>query len=76
VTMTAASGYTLLKHASIMSGAEMLILLTGFVTSFVVAGAVIKFFMVYIQKHDFKLFAYYRIALGLIILVVFWLIKY
>jgi len=75
VTMTAASGYTLLKHASVMSGAEMLILLTGFVTSFVVAGAVIKFFMVYIQKHDFKLFAYYRIALGLIILVVFWLIR-
>lgn len=75
VTMAAASSYSLFKHGSTMSGSEIVLLLTGFVVSFLMAWLVIRFFMSYIQKHDFKLFAYYRIVLGLIILVVFWLIK-
>ncbi len=66
-TMLAASAYSLLKHGLTMTGSELIILIVGFITAFLTAWAVIKFFLSYIQKHDFKLFAYYRIALGLFI---------
>ncbi|MBL8029620.1 MAG: undecaprenyl-diphosphate phosphatase [Fibrobacteres bacterium] len=68
-TMTAASGYTLLKHGGAMTSIEMAALATGFVVSFFVAWAVISLFMNYIKKHDFRPFAYYRIALAVVILV-------
>ncbi len=67
-TMLAASAYSLLKYDLVLSVNEMLVLIVGFVTAFLTALAVIKFFLNYIQKHDFKVFAYYRIALGLVIL--------
>jgi undecaprenyl-diphosphatase len=54
---------------------EQLILLTGFVVSFVVAWVVIAGFMAYISKRDFKGFAYYRILLGLAVLVYFGFLK-
>ncbi len=67
-TMLAASAYSLLKYDLVLSVNEMLVLIVGFITAFLTALAVIKFFLNYIQKHDFKVFAYYRIALGLVIL--------
>ena len=70
-TMIAASGYSLLKHGSAMSLSELLILAVGFAVSFVTALGVIRFFLRYIQKHDFKVFGYYRMILGILIIVIF-----
>jgi undecaprenyl-diphosphatase len=47
---------------------EILILLTGMVVAFAVSVIVIKFLMGYIKKHDFKVFGWYRIVLGLLVL--------
>ncbi len=68
-TMIAASAYSLMKHASGMSVPEMEALAVGFVVSFLVAWAVIAAFMSYIRKKDFKPFGYYRIVLGIIVLI-------
>jgi undecaprenyl-diphosphatase len=70
-TMIAATGYSLLKHASVVNVSEMFILAVGFVTAFFVALAVIKFLISFIKYHDFKLFAYYRIVLGILVLIYF-----
>lgn len=43
----------------------MMILLVGMAVSFVVSVLVIKFLMNYIRKHDFKIFGWYRIVLGI-----------
>lgn len=67
-TMAAATGLDLIKTAGAFSGNDFVLLAIGFVMSFVVALGAIKFFLSYIQKHDFKLFAIYRIIIGLIIL--------
>lgn len=53
------------------TGMEVAILLTGMVVAFVVSVLVIKFLMGYIKKHDFKVFGWYRIVLGIIVLVYF-----
>lgn len=70
-TMVAASGYSLLKQGLSMTSSEVVILATGFITAFLVALGAIKFFMNYIQTRDFKLFAYYRIILGALIISYF-----
>jgi len=70
-TMVAASGYSLLKHGAAMSGPELVFLAVGFIISFFVALAVIRFFMNYIKRHDFKIFGYYRIGLGIIVILYF-----
>ncbi len=53
-----------------MSGMEITILAVGTITAFVVSVVVIKFFMGYIKKHDFKVFGWYRIALGALVLAI------
>jgi undecaprenyl-diphosphatase len=70
-TMVAASGYSLLKHGSTMTTAEFVILATGFITAFLTALVVIRFFVNYIQRHDLKPFGYYRIVLGVLIFIFF-----
>ncbi len=66
--MFGASALKLLKGASGMTSSEWGILLIGSVVSFLVSMVVIKFLLSYIRKHDFKVFGYYRIALGIIVL--------
>lgn len=61
----------LLKFGLAFTGSELAILLVGSVTAFFVSLFVIKFLMSYIKKHDFKLFGWYRIALGVIVLIYF-----
>ncbi|MBR2434773.1 MAG: undecaprenyl-diphosphate phosphatase [Lentisphaeria bacterium] len=70
-TMFAASGYTLLKHGAQVSGTEWIALAIGFVTAFLVAWGVIALFMKYIRKHDFKPFGWYRIALAIVVFVLY-----
>ncbi|MEF9990490.1 MAG: undecaprenyl-diphosphate phosphatase [Romboutsia sp.] len=70
-TMLGASALKLLKAGFAFSSTEWLILGTGSVVAFIVSIFAIKFLMDYIKKHDFKVFGYYRIVLGIIVLAYF-----
>ena len=50
---------------------QVAVLLVGMVVSFAVSIVAIKFLMSYIRKNDFKVFGYYRIALGVIVFLFF-----
>ena len=67
--MFGASLLKVVKFGFHFTGAEMTILLTGTVVSFLVSLVVVNFLMGYIKKHDFKVFGWYRIALGLVVLL-------
>ncbi len=67
-TMLGASALSLLKGFGGMTGEQWCALFVGFVTAFLVAWGVIAFFMDYIKKRDFKLFGWYRIVLGAVLL--------
>lgn len=69
--MFGASLLKLMKFGLAFSGAELSILLVGMVVAFAVSVAVIRFLMGYIKKHDFKVFGWYRIVLGIIVLLYF-----
>ena len=61
----------LLKFGFHYSQAEIVVLLVGVVVAFTVSLFVIKFLMQYIKKHDFKVFGWYRIILGVAMLAYF-----
>ncbi len=61
----------ILKFGLAFSGGEFVILLAGTITAFIVSVIVIKFLMGYIKKNDFKVFGYYRIVLGILVLLYF-----
>ena len=65
------SALKLLKFGFAFTGAEMLALLSGTVVAFLVSILVIRFLMRYIKKHDFKIFGWYRILLGIVVLILF-----
>ena len=69
--MFGASLLKLLKFGLNFTGLEIAVLLVGMITAFVVSVLVIKFLMDYIKKHDFKVFGWYRIVLGMIVLAYF-----
>lgn len=69
--MAGASLLKILKFGLAFSGAEMMILLVGMAVSFIVSVLVIKFLMNYIRKHDFKIFGWYRIVLGILVILFF-----
>jgi len=52
-------------------GMEIAILVAGVLTAFIVSIVVIKFLMGYIKKHDFQVFGWYRIVLGIVVLLYF-----
>lgn len=66
-------GASLLKilEYGISGGMELVILLVGMVVAFLVSVFVIRFLMGYIKKHDFKVFGWYRIVLGLLVILYF-----
>ena len=74
-TMFGASLLKLVKFGLAFTGIEIAVLLVGMLVSFVVSIVVIKFLMSYIKKHNFKVFGYYRIILGIAVLAYFFLIK-
>ncbi len=53
------------------NGMEIGLLIVGIVVSFVVSFYVIKFLMDFVKRHDFKIFGYYRIGLGTLVLIYF-----
>ena len=69
--MVGASALKLYKFGFDFTGEEIVILLTGMVTAFVVSILAIKFLLGYIKHHDFKVFGWYRIALGVTVLLYF-----
>lgn len=69
------SALKMLKFGFAFTGAELLTLGIGMIVAFAVSIVVIKFLMSYIKKHDFKVFGWYRIALGVIVLIYFLLLK-
>ena len=66
--MFGASLLKLVKFGFAFSSTELIILIVGVVVSFVVSVLAIKFLMGYIKKHDFKVFGWYRIILGILVL--------
>ncbi len=82
-TMLAATGYDLLKeiHPSkaagaatavaevVMTGERWIVLIIGFVVSFIVALGVVEWFLLWVRKHGFTVFAVYRIIVGLVLLL-------
>lgn len=69
--MFGASLLKLIKFGLIFSSTELMILIVGMITAFIVSIIAIKFLISYIKKNDFKAFGYYRIILGIIVLVYF-----
>ena len=69
--MFGASLLKVVKFGFDFSGTELTLLLVGTLVSFVVSMFVLKFLMGYIKKHDFKIFGWYRIVLGVVVLVFF-----
>ncbi|MBQ5994931.1 MAG: undecaprenyl-diphosphate phosphatase [Clostridia bacterium] len=69
--MVGASLLKLVKFGFHYSALEFVSLIMGMAIAFAVSWVVIKFLMSYIKKHDFKVFGWYRIALGALVLVYF-----
>lgn len=64
-----ASLYKLYKHRAILNSETIPYLLLGFFLTFVICTVVIKWFLSYIRKHTFEIFGYYRIILGFLVLI-------
>lgn len=71
--MLGASLLEILDFGLALGGSEWMILLGGMISAFVVSIVVIKFLLGYIRKHDFKVFGWYRIVLGIVVLLYFWI---
>ncbi len=69
--MFGASALKLVKYEFNYTGQEIIVLLTGMIVAFAVSLFAIKLLMKFIQKHDFKVFGYYRIALGILVVIFF-----
>ena len=69
--MFGASAVKLIHFGLSFTAMQLFLLILGMVVSFAVSIVAIKFLMRYIKKHDFKVFGYYRIVLGIIVLLYF-----
>lgn len=69
--MFGASFIKLLKFGFAFTGFEITLLLVASLVSFIVSVATIKFLINYVKKHDFKIFGWYRIALGILVILYF-----
>lgn len=77
--MAGASFLKLVKYildvGFVFQASELLLLGVGSLVAFIVSILIIKFLMSYIRKHDFKVFGWYRILLGILVLVYFIFLK-
>ena len=60
----------ILKFGFVFTASELFILILGMAVAFIVSVAVIKFLMSFIKKHDFKAFGWYRIVLGIAVILI------
>jgi len=70
-TMLAATGYDLLKSMPAFTRQEIGLLSAGLAVSFVVAIFSIKFLLIFIKRHSFEAFGYYRIAVAVLFFLMF-----
>ena len=73
--MLGASLLRLVRFGFAFTAAELVLLLVGMLVAFIVSILVIRFLMSYIKKHDFKVFGWYRIMLGILVLFYFFVIR-
>ena len=71
-TMVGASALKLIKFGLDFTPNEIMTLVPGMTTAFLVSMASIRFLMTYIRTHDFKVFGWYRIGLGILVLLNIW----
>ena len=69
--MFGASALKLINYGLNFTGMQVFLLILGMAVSFVVSVIAIKFLLKYIKNHDFKVFGYYRIVLGVIVFLYF-----
>jgi undecaprenyl-diphosphatase len=69
--MFAASGYQMVKYRGLFATPDLAPFAIGFVVSFVFALVAVKALIRFVASHDFRGFAWYRIALGLVVLAYF-----
>jgi len=69
--MFGASLLEIVRYGFHFTGTEVFLLLLGCAVAFGVSIVAIKFLMQYIKKNDFKVFGYYRIIIGVILLIYF-----
>ena len=67
-TLIAASGYELFKHRDTLAAGDVGTIAVGFVAAFVSALCAVRLLLRYISRHDFTVFAWYRIAFGIAVL--------
>ena len=68
--MLAATTYDLLKSWSVLAVTDIPMFLVGFIVSFVSALVVVKAFLAYVSRHSFRVFAWYRIVFGTVLLLI------
>jgi undecaprenyl-diphosphatase len=68
-TMLSATLYDIYKSGVSFSSPDWLFIIIGFLVSFLVALAIIKWFLSYIKNHTFKIFGWYRIIIGSILII-------
>lgn len=71
-TLIAATLYELYKERALLSGHDLGMWAVGFVASFISAFLCVRWLLRYISSHDFTVFAWYRIAFGLVVLVTYY----
>ena len=71
--MFGASLLKLIKFGIVFKSVELTVLLVGMLVAFIVSLLTIKFLVEYIKKHDFKIFGWYRIVLGCILLIYYFM---
>lgn len=71
-TMFAATLYDLYKNRALLHAGDAVTFAAGFMLAFVTALLVVRLFLSFVRRHDFRYFAYYRIGFGAIVLFYFW----
>lgn len=71
-TMFAATVFDLLKGFGMLSLNDVVMLAVGFVAAFFSGLVVVRWLIRFVSTHDFRLFAWYRIVFGIILLLVYW----
>ena len=69
--MAGASLLKIVKYGAGFTGLQIVILAAGMLTAFMVSLAVVKWLMKYIKQHDFQVFGWYRIGLGLLVILLY-----
>jgi undecaprenyl-diphosphatase len=71
-TMFAATLYDLFKNIHLLQAGDAVTFTLGFVMAFLTAVVVVRTFLLYVSRHTFRAFAWYRIGFGLLVLAYFW----